>query len=300
MKHLPYTAHSFFTLVALLSLQALIAIDVSTAVSVGELLDKITILQIKQQRIKTPSKQANITLELTTLEKVYTANVPVSNEIETALQELRTINESLWDLEDAIRLKESQLCHDETFKQIAATIIKQNDARARTKATINSLTNSTIVEEKSYKEMAHHRVNTSTKSVVVAIEIPFAELIDKITILEVKKENITDEQKLANIETELIILSNKRENVCTMTEELAAHTNALRISNRTMFHIQDAIREKIRSHALDTEFAHLARSVYITNDERCRIKRLINDLVGSHLVEEKEYTPYACDELLAA
>jgi hypothetical protein len=212
--------------------------------------------------------------------------------LNTLIDELRTINETLWDLEDATRRKESHHKYDDEFKQLAARIIDRNDTRARTKSAINKLTNSAIVEEKSYTDMASSERTSHTDNTLVAIEIPFAELIDKITILEVKLEKITDINKRANIQTELALLCATRNEVCSVTPELEAQIAALRTSNRTMFEIQDAIRAAIRAELLDDEFVRLARSVYFTNDERCRVKRVINDLVGSHLVEEKEYTEY--------
>jgi hypothetical protein len=279
-----------------MSLHASEPISVITSVSVGELLDKITILQIKQQRVKSSKKLVNIALELETLQRMFarTGLIDTVNfvELETHINELSTINETLWDLEDATRRKESHHKYDDEFKQLAARIIDRNDTRARTKAAINALTNSAIVEEKSYKEMACTEKISHTNSTLVAIEIPFAELIDKITILEVKLEKITDTNKRVNIQNELALLCATRDEICHITPELETQITALRGSNRTMFDIQDAIRVKIRTELLDDEFVRLARSVYFTNDERCRIKHVINDLVGSHLVEEKEYTEY--------
>ena len=296
MKHLALTVLHIYALTALISLQASDSISVITSVSVGELLDKITILQIKLERVKSAKKRANIAIELETLKKMFaragleeTENVGA---LDTLVDELRSINETLWDLEDATRRKESHHKYDDEFKQFAARIIDRNDTRARTKAAINKLTNSAIVEEKSYKEMASSERTSHTHNTLVAIEIPFAELIDKITILEVKLEKITDINKRVNIQTELELLCATRNEICHMTPDLEAQTTLLRASNRTMFDIQDAIRATIHAGLLDDEFVHLARSVYFTNDERCHIKHVINDLVGSHLIEEKEYTEY--------
>jgi len=276
-----------------MSLQAADTVNVTTTVSVGELLDKITILQIKQQRVKSKAKQANVTLELETLQQQFAKAGLESAALKALVDELRSINAELWDLEDATRRKESEHCYDEEFKQLAARIIDRNDTRARTRAAINTLTNSAIIEEKSYKEMTNTKNSQQAESSLITIEIPFAELLDKITILEVKLEKITDSHKRTNIQTEHTLLRKTHNEVCsTMTSELATLTNDLRNANRTMFEIQDAIREKIRSNAPDNEFVQLARSVYFTNDERCRIKHAINELVGSHLIEEKEYTKY--------
>ena len=295
MKHLALTALRFYAFTTLVSLQAH-TISVITSVSVGELLDKITILQIKQQRIKGAKKLANIQLELDTLQETFACtglmNTAHKDALYALIDELRAINQTLWDLEDATRRKESHHLYDDEFKQLAARIIDRNDTRARTKAAINRLTNSAIIEEKSYKEMTSLQQSSQAKSTLVALEIPFAELIDKITILEVKLEKITDSDKRAHIQTELALLTKNRDEVCSMTLELELLITALRTANRTMFDIQDAIRAAIKTGILDDTFIDLARSVYFTNDERCRIKHSINELVGSHLIEEKEYTVY--------
>jgi hypothetical protein len=275
-----------------MSLQAAESISVITSVSVGELLDKITILQIKEQRVKNSKKRANVTIELETLQRMFADAALASPALEKLIDELRIINAELWDLEDATRRKESHHKYDDEFKQLAARIIDRNDTRARTKAAINKLTNSAIVEEKSYKEMTSAQKSSYINSTLVAIEIPFAELIDKITILEVKLEKITDTDKCINIQNELTLLCTTRDEICSMTPELERQTTLLRAANRTQFDIQDAIRATIHTGLLDDKFVDLARSVYFTNDERCRIKHTINELVGSHLIEEKEYTEY--------
>lgn len=292
MKHLALTTLHVYALMTLTSLHATENMRVTTSVSVGELLDKITILNIKQQRVKSPKKQAHVYLELKTLQAIFDNTGLTNPLLENLVDELRTINTELWDLEDATRRKESLHTYDDEFKQLAARIINRNDARALTKAAINKLTHSAIVEEKSYKEMTSTEKNVRTKSTLVAIEIPFAELIDKITILEVKLEKITDTTKRVHIQNELILLRKTRDTIYNTTPELEKQTKLLRAANRAQFDIQDAIREKIKTQSLDNEFIQLARSVYFTNDERCRIKYTINELVDSHLIEEKEYTEY--------
>jgi hypothetical protein len=295
MKHLFKTTLQTCTFLFFGTLLTKDEIIVTAQVSMGELLDKITILENKEKRIKSDKKRANVSRELTTLTTTFAQTYTTSSELAALVDTLRHINETLWDLEDATRLKEANHTYDTEFKQLAATIIDRNDARARTKYAINILTNSAIVEEKSYKEM-EGKASSAEKSSLISIEIPFAELIDKITILEVKLEKITDEQKKRHITAELELLCQTRNHACTMTAELEHLTTNLRTANRTMFDIQDAIRTKIRADELDDEFVRLARSVYFTNDERCSVKLSINKYMGSHLVEEKEYTAYGTSQ----
>lgn len=126
----------------------------------------------------------------------------------------------------------------------------------------------------------------------VTAEISIGELIDKITILEIKAANIKDQQKLQNIRIELESLSQTRDNLVPSSDELTALTAQLLEINKKLWDIEDDIRDKERNRCFDKEFIELARSVYYTNDKRCAVKRKINVLAGSRLVEEKSYTAY--------
>jgi len=130
----------------------------------------------------------------------------------------------------------------------------------------------------------------------VLTEIQYGELLDKITILEIKTEFITDQKKLKNILTELAILNDVLQDLMLIfPHDLDAITTLkeqLYETNLRMWLIEDAIREKEASKSFDEEFIELARSVYITNDKRCAIKREINILLNSPLVEEKSYKAY--------
>jgi len=130
------------------------------------------------------------------------------------------------------------------------------------------------------------------KDTKVTAEIAVGELADKITILEIKLENITDEAKLENIRTELeSLLATYKTNV-QQTPELRALKKRLLAINQKLWNIEDDIRDKERNKEFDKEFVELARSVYYVNDERCAVKRAINDMTGSRLVEEKSYSDY--------
>ena len=124
------------------------------------------------------------------------------------------------------------------------------------------------------------------------IPISWGELLDKITILQIKLENITSKNALKNIEQELKKLQSILTQYCPKTMETSQLESELREINQQLWDIEDKIRDKERNHTFDDEFIQLARSVYITNDERSRIKRKINDMFGSELVEEKSYAEY--------
>jgi hypothetical protein len=118
-------------------------------ISWGEFIDKVTILEIKEQRLKLPAAIANVRRELKTLASV--APVPAANPKLAALRaELRSVNEALWDIEDKIRAKEAAKSFDATFIELARSVYIHNDKRAALKHRINILMNSAIVEEKEY------------------------------------------------------------------------------------------------------------------------------------------------------
>jgi hypothetical protein len=126
----------------------------------------------------------------------------------------------------------------------------------------------------------------------IMAEIAIGELFDRITILEIKMERIKDLKKLVNIKTELDSLLKTQNTLVTMTPELEKLKADLLQANKNLWDIEDAIRVKEFNQEFDAEFIKLARSVYYDNDARCRIKRAINELLGSHLLEEKSYKEY--------
>lgn len=132
----------------------------------------------------------------------------------------------------------------------------------------------------------------SAQTVSVMAEIQIGELLDKITILQIKNERITDEAKRTNIQTELTSLLDTCQMTLEQSSELETLVKKLKMINEKMWQLEDAIRNKEYAQLFDEEFITLARDIYRTNDERCRIKREINKLTGSRLIEEKSYAPY--------
>lgn len=118
------------------------------------------------------------------------------------------------------------------------------------------------------------------------------ELLDKITILEIKAERIEDAQKNANVRVELNLL-----NAIWASDvpdvDVADERAALKAVNEKLWEIEDDIRDEERAKRFGERFVELARSVYFTNDERARLKKVINTKMGSQIVEEKSYSDYA-------
>ena len=125
--------------------------DIHVPISPGELIDKITILQIKSDRMTDPAKVANVRTELGLLQATWQSSPHSKHDIETEWSDLRRINEALWDIEDEIRDKEREQRFDQEFIELARAVYVTNDERAAIKKRINTLLGSTIVEEKSYK-----------------------------------------------------------------------------------------------------------------------------------------------------
>ena len=124
------------------------------------------------------------------------------------------------------------------------------------------------------------------------VPISPGELIDKITILEIKSARMTDPGKLKNVRAELEALTATWRASPLSAHDIAAHWQALRAVNEQLWDIEDRIRDKERDAAFDAGFIELARAVYVTNDERAAIKKRINAQLGSALVEEKSYSDY--------
>ena len=125
--------------------------SLSIPVSAGELLDKLTILLIKKERITDEKKRENIIRELSCLETVYKKQVQQSAELDLHISELRQINERLWEIEDEIRSCERLGEFGSRFVDLARSVYQVNDSRARLKQRINILLGSDLVEEKSYE-----------------------------------------------------------------------------------------------------------------------------------------------------
>lgn len=121
-------------------------------ISPGELLDKITILEIKSERIESAEKKANVNNELGMLNKVWADAVSEDADIISMRNELKSINENLWDIEDDIRDEERDRNFGDKFIELARSVYVTNDQRADVKKRINLHLNSDIVEEKSYQD----------------------------------------------------------------------------------------------------------------------------------------------------
>lgn len=126
---------------------------------------------------------------------------------------------------------------------------------------------------------------------VIEIPVAIGELVDKITILEIKNERIADAEKLKNIRLELAML-NERRNRLNETRQMTELAAALKEVNGRIWDLEDVIRDCERRHDFGELFVDTARAIYRTNDERASIKRQINAASGSKIVEEKSYKPY--------
>lgn len=122
----------------------------------------------------------------------------------------------------------------------------------------------------------------------IKIDVSVGELIDKITILELKQQNIKNKNKLKNICYELNKL-NKIKSELNLSEEIHIFEIKLKSVNSILWNIEDRIREKEKHKSFDDEFIKLSREVYLNNDERALIKRQIDILINSDIVEEKSY-----------
>lgn len=130
----------------------------------------------------------------------------------------------------------------------------------------------------------------SAKSVVV--EVAPGELIDKITILELKREHVHDPAKLANVEHELSVLKHTCAAAVKRSPELDRLTIELKAVNARLWQVEDDIRDCERRQDFGSHFIQLARAVYHHNDRRALLKRQINLLLNSQIIEEKLYTDY--------
>ena len=131
-------------------------------------------------------------------------------------------------------------------------------------------------------------ININTPKVPVS----WGELFDKITILQIKLENLTSKNALNNVEREFNELQSILIKYFPNSTEAKQLEEELKQTNKQLWDIEDKIRDKERNSSFDEDFIHLARSVYIVNDKRSLIKRKINNIFGSEFVEEKSYSEY--------
>jgi hypothetical protein len=125
--------------------------EIRVPLSVGELIDKLTILDIKAGRIADDAKRANVVREQSLLRETVAREVPGSAELDRLTADLRSVNEALWTIEDQIRDLEHVKDFGARFVELARAVYITNDKRAALKKAINLLVGSAIVEEKSYK-----------------------------------------------------------------------------------------------------------------------------------------------------
>jgi hypothetical protein len=129
-------------------------------------------------------------------------------------------------------------------------------------------------------------------STAIFVEVAPGELIDKITILEIKKERMADVAKLENVHIEWEALTKARDNHIKQSPKMEKLTASLKAVNEELWIIEDDIRDCERSSDFSEKFVQLARAVYITNDKRAGFKRNINVFLGSRILEEKSYAAY--------
>lgn len=126
--------------------------EISVPISPGELIDKLTILEIKSERMSDPKKVANVRLELKLLSDTWAASDYSKVDIQAEWAELKRINSALWDIEDQIRDEERAQSFGANFIELARSVYFINDDRAAVKRKINDKLGSKIVEEKSYAD----------------------------------------------------------------------------------------------------------------------------------------------------
>lgn len=126
--------------------------EILVPVSFGELLDKIAILEIKSERMSDEAKLLNVRKELDALNETWAAHPASKTDISALRADLKKINESLWVIEDDIRIQEKQQRFDAEFIRLARAVYFENDTRAKIKKDINLALGSSYVEEKSYQD----------------------------------------------------------------------------------------------------------------------------------------------------
>lgn len=127
------------------------------------------------------------------------------------------------------------------------------------------------------------------------IHVPVSpgEVLDKITILEIKSERMSDPQKVANVRVELALLKETWSKAVTEDDVVRRLHDALKEINEKLWEIEDDIRDKERVKEFDERFVELARAVYFTNDRRSQVKKELNLHLGSQIIEEKSYQDYS-------
>jgi hypothetical protein len=128
---------------------------------------------------------------------------------------------------------------------------------------------------------------------IIQVPVSPGEVLDKITILEIKAERIKDADKVANVKRELELLSASWLEAVEQDDSVRRIHAELKTINEALWEIEDDIRDKERAREFDQVFIDLARSVYVTNDQRANAKKELNIYLGSEIVEEKSYQDYS-------
>lgn len=128
---------------------------------------------------------------------------------------------------------------------------------------------------------------------IIQVPVSPGEVLDKITILEIKSERINDAGKVANVKRELELLQTSWRQAVDEDETVSRIHAELKTINEALWEIEDDIRDKERAREFDQVFIDLARSVYVTNDQRANAKKELNIYLGSEIVEEKSYQDYS-------
>jgi hypothetical protein len=128
---------------------------------------------------------------------------------------------------------------------------------------------------------------------LIHVPVSPGEVLDKITILEIKSERMSDEAKLANVRRELELLNDTWTQTVPGDAEVDRIHDQLKHINEALWEIEDDIRDKERLREFDQDFIDLARAVYVTNDKRAEAKKELNLHLGSEIVEEKSYQDYS-------
>jgi transcriptional regulator of nitric oxide reductase len=127
----------------------------------------------------------------------------------------------------------------------------------------------------------------------IMVPVSPGEVLDKITILEIKSERMTDPEKVANVRVELALLQETWQEAISDDEVIRDLHAQLKEINEALWEIEDDIRDKERAREFDDRFIELARAVYFTNDRRSKVKKDLNLNLGSQIIEEKSYQDYS-------
>ncbi|MCW8871233.1 MAG: DUF6165 family protein [Xanthomonadales bacterium] len=127
----------------------------------------------------------------------------------------------------------------------------------------------------------------------IRVPVSPGEVLDKITILEIKSERMSDPEKVANVRLELALLRDTWSHAVAEDDVVRELHTQLKEINEALWEIEDDIRDKERAREFDQRFIELARNVYFTNDRRSEVKKKLNLHLGSQIIEEKSYQDYA-------